>query len=106
MAQAGVDVYISLSVAHNLENENRPKFLDLKKVFWIKLADLLDIVPRYPHLAGVKLTTQDFVLPPWDYKKVVPIRERDGESSASTNDLQAHHSSLTNGDGSVVNGHK
>ena len=37
-----------------LEIETRPKFVKLK-IFWIKLADFLDIVPRHPHLNGVRL---------------------------------------------------
>ena len=42
-----------------LDSEARLKFLGLKNVFWIRLSDLLDIVPRYPHLAGLELTTDD-----------------------------------------------
>ncbi|KAI9817608.1 MAG: Set3 complex subunit with deacetylase activity, meiotic-specific repressor of sporulation proteins [Thelocarpon impressellum] len=33
------------------------KFRAMESVFWIKLADLQDIVPRYPHLQGVKMST-------------------------------------------------
>jgi hypothetical protein len=106
MAQAGVDIYISWEVANDLEAENRPKFLNLKKVFWIKWSDFMDIVPRHPHLAGITWHPRDFVLKPYVFATPIPLRPgTDGASSSGIKD-EEHNPSLTNGDGSMVNGHK
>ena len=40
-----------------LDAETRSKYFALEHVFWIKLADFTDIVPRYSHLAGLGLRT-------------------------------------------------
>ena len=40
-----------------LDYHARTKFFNLDNVFWIKLSDLMDIVPRYPHLAFWGKTT-------------------------------------------------
>ena len=46
----------------NLDEETRPKFFSLRHVFWIKLSDFMDIVPRHQHLAGLQLKTRAMVL--------------------------------------------
>ncbi|KAI4277757.1 MAG: hypothetical protein L6R38_005380 [Xanthoria sp. 2 TBL-2021] len=53
--------------ALRLDQETYPKFQDLKSLFWIKLSEFMDIVPRHPHLVGVKLRTRAMVLhdDPW-----------------------------------------
>ena len=53
--------------ALRLDQETYPKFHDLKSLFWIKLSEFMDIVPRHPHLLGVKLRTRAMVLhdDPW-----------------------------------------
>ncbi|KAL8901303.1 MAG: hypothetical protein Q9207_005260 [Kuettlingeria erythrocarpa] len=53
--------------ALDLDNETYPKFRDLKSLFWIRLGDFLDIVPRHPHLGGLKLKTRAMVMhdDPW-----------------------------------------
>ena len=61
MSQALPSAFITSTEAFTLDTQTRPKFLDLN-IFWIKLSDFLDIVPRHPHLAIVRLTTRDFVL--------------------------------------------
>ncbi|KAH0541353.1 hypothetical protein FGG08_004191 [Glutinoglossum americanum] len=33
------------------------KFFAIANIFWIKLSDFLDIVPRYPHLHGIRMRT-------------------------------------------------
>ncbi|KAI9796932.1 MAG: Ankyrin repeat domain-containing protein 11 [Piccolia ochrophora] len=33
------------------------KFRSMDTVFWLKLSDFMDIIPRYPHLQGLKITT-------------------------------------------------
>ncbi|KAL8763618.1 MAG: hypothetical protein Q9184_000618 [Pyrenodesmia sp. 2 TL-2023] len=53
--------------ALDLDNETYPKFRDLKSLFWIRLGDFLDIVPRHPHLGGLRLKTRAMVMHdhPW-----------------------------------------
>lgn len=105
MAQAVPEAYVTLSQAHTLEVETLPKFLNLR-VFWIKLADFMDIVPRHPHLAGTKLIPQDFVLQPFNFGTPVALRPgADGASSSSIKE-EAHSPSLANGNGGMVNGHR
>ncbi|KAI9770104.1 MAG: Set3 complex subunit with deacetylase activity, meiotic-specific repressor of sporulation proteins [Geoglossum simile] len=48
--------------AHPLEVQQyhlagQKKFFAIASIFWIKLSDFLDIVPRYPHLHGIKMRT-------------------------------------------------
>ncbi|KAI9866444.1 MAG: Set3 complex subunit with deacetylase activity, meiotic-specific repressor of sporulation proteins, partial [Pleopsidium flavum] len=47
-----------------LDAETQTKFFAMEHVFWIKLSDFMDIVPRYPHLAGLHLRTQPAYLDP------------------------------------------
>ncbi len=106
MSQAGVTEFITWPIANKLEGENRPKFLNLKKVFWIKLADFLDIVPRHPHLTGIKFHTIAFMLKPFNFGTPIPLRPVTNGGSLSGTKNEAHNSSLTNGDGNMVNGHE
>ena len=46
--------FLNLRQIYDLAIEAEPKFLRLK-IFWIKLADFMDIVPRHPHLDRVQL---------------------------------------------------
>ena len=105
MAQAVPNAYVSLAEAHALELETLPKFLNLN-VFWIKLADFMDIVPRHLHLVGTKLIPQDFVL--HDFAFGTPARLRNGPDGVLGLGIkeEAHSPSLTNGSGGMVNGHK
>ena len=48
--------------AYHLDLETMPKFFALPQVFWIKLSDFKDIVPRYPHLSGLRLSEIAMVL--------------------------------------------
>ena len=41
-----------------MDEETRIKFFAMEHLFWIRLSDFTDIVPRYPHLAGLTLRTQ------------------------------------------------
>ncbi|KAL9610685.1 MAG: hypothetical protein Q9167_004633 [Letrouitia subvulpina] len=67
MSQAVFNPFLTWAEAYALDQETYPKFRDLKSVFWIKLADFSDIVPRHPHLAGLRLSTRRMVLheDPW-----------------------------------------
>ena len=62
MSQALPPSFLSPTELYQLDEETRPKFFALKNVFWIKLSEFMDIVPRHQHLAGVKLGTRAMVL--------------------------------------------
>lgn len=62
MSQALPSSLLSPTEVFQLDEETRPKFFALKHVFWIKLSEFMDIVPRHPHLAGIKLGTRAMVL--------------------------------------------
>ena len=62
MSQALPPSFLSSTEVYNLDEETRPKFFALKNVFWIKLSEFMDIVPRHPHLTGIKLGTRAMVL--------------------------------------------
>ncbi|KAL8829590.1 MAG: hypothetical protein Q9170_006097 [Blastenia crenularia] len=84
--------------ARELDEETYPKFRDLKSMFWIKLGDFLDIVPRHPHLSGMRLKTKAMVLHenPWGFyegeKNGLPI----GGGGGINGDIA--------GNGAMVNG--
>ncbi|KAL8719534.1 MAG: hypothetical protein Q9225_003477, partial [Loekoesia sp. 1 TL-2023] len=68
MSQADINpLTFTWQQALELDQETHPKFRDLKSVFWIKLSEFMDIVPRHPHLAGLRLKTRAMVLheDPW-----------------------------------------
>ena len=44
------------------EKEAKFKYDILKNIFWIRLSDFLDIIPRYPHLQGVHLRRRPMAL--------------------------------------------
>ena len=62
MSQALPPSFLSPTEVYQLDEETRPKFFALKHVFWIKLAEFMEIVPRHAHLAGIKLGTRAMVL--------------------------------------------
>ncbi|KAL9137907.1 MAG: hypothetical protein Q9175_000862 [Cornicularia normoerica] len=62
MSQALPPSLLSPTEVYNLDEETRPKFFALKHVFWIKLSEFMDIVPRHQHLTGIKLGTRAMVL--------------------------------------------
>ncbi|KAI4177118.1 MAG: hypothetical protein LQ343_000600 [Gyalolechia ehrenbergii] len=68
MSQADINpLTFTWQQALELDEETYPKFCNLKSMFWIKLAEFMDIVPRHPHLAGLRLKTRAMVLheDPW-----------------------------------------
>ena len=62
MSQALPPSFLSPTEVYQLDEETRPKFFALRHVFWIKLSEFMEIVPRHPHLAGIKLGTRAMVL--------------------------------------------
>ncbi|KAL8932078.1 MAG: hypothetical protein Q9211_006541, partial [Gyalolechia sp. 1 TL-2023] len=68
MSQADINpLTFTWQQALDLDEETYPKFRDLKSMFWIKLGEFMDIVPRHPHLTGLRLRTRAMVLHenPW-----------------------------------------
>ncbi|KAI4138315.1 MAG: hypothetical protein LQ341_004728 [Variospora aurantia] len=68
MSQADINpLNFTWQQALELDSETYPKFRDLKSMFWIKLAEFMDIVPRHPHLGSVRLKTRAMVVhdDPW-----------------------------------------
>lgn len=97
MSQADIDLRtFTQDQAIELDKETYPKFRDLKSMFWIKLADFLDIVPRHPHLAGLRLRTRPMVLheDPWGMYTGKAGKRRNGQVGAEDGE----------GRGGMVNG--
>ena len=69
MSQAGHDPLLSGRDVFHLDENTRPKFFNLSHVFWIKLSDFMDIVPRHQHLAGLQLRTRAMVLHEYPFGK-------------------------------------
>ncbi|KAK4697595.1 hypothetical protein P7C71_g505, partial [Lecanoromycetidae sp. Uapishka_2] len=62
MSQATPLSLLSPEDVFRLDSETRPKFFSLKPIFWLRLSDFMDIVPRHQHLAGIQLKTRAIVL--------------------------------------------
>lgn len=62
-------LHVTWDNAIPLDNETRPKFFALKNVCWIKLQDFMDIVPRHPHLSGIRLQTRPMVMHDFPFGK-------------------------------------
>ncbi|KAL8852093.1 MAG: hypothetical protein Q9221_003023 [Calogaya cf. arnoldii] len=69
MSQADINplTYTINDATIRMDHETHLKFHDLKSVFWIKLSDFMDIVPRHPHLVGIFLRKRAMMLhdDPW-----------------------------------------
>ena len=107
MAQSTGSTYISSVEAHRLEMETMPKFLNLH-VFWIKLSDFMDIVPRHPHLVPTNLIHQDFVLQQYKFGLQPRPRGGGGEELTGLGIKQEGRSPTptANGNGATINGHR
>lgn len=55
-------LHVTWENAVTLDAETRPKFFAMKHIFWIKLSDFMDIVPRHQHLSGLPLLTRQMLL--------------------------------------------
>lgn len=62
--QPGVKYDIHADLA--MVEETRSKYSALEHIFWIKLSDFMDIVPRYPHLTGITLSCGPLALVSFD----------------------------------------
>ncbi|KAL2424678.1 hypothetical protein ABEF91_001090 [Exophiala dermatitidis] len=91
-----------LQKAKDREEEERPKFMAMQELFWVKLSDFEDQIPRHPHLANLRLRRQPISL------RVLPqqVQFATEEGSPSTNGVPSPFSNssprLTNGIGSHV----
>ncbi|KAL8729745.1 MAG: hypothetical protein Q9166_004574 [cf. Caloplaca sp. 2 TL-2023] len=86
MAQADINpLTFTMHDALRLDQETYPKFHALQSMFWIKLNEFMDLVPRHPHLVGIKLRTRAMVIhdDPWG---------------------KGWEAAMTNGGGGLVNG--
>ena len=77
-----------------MDEETRIKYFALENVFWLKLSDLMDIVPRYPHLANIHLRCTPMALqeppssPPLGSVVVGGEDEGDGDGDAGRRQQQ------------------
>ena len=62
MSQATPLALLTPEEVFGLDSETRLKFFALKPVFWLRLSDFMDIVPRHQHLAGLQLKTRAIML--------------------------------------------
>ncbi|KAL8782288.1 MAG: hypothetical protein Q9213_005523 [Squamulea squamosa] len=80
MSQANINpLTLTMDDVQRLDKETYPKFQALKSLFWIKLSDFMDIVPRHPHLTGILLRKRAMLLHdnPWG--------KENGNGAPSTN---------------------
>ncbi|KAI9836315.1 MAG: Ankyrin repeat domain-containing protein 11 [Thelocarpon superellum] len=71
------------------------KFRAMEPVFWIKLADFEDIIPRYPHLQGLKMFTTPLSLDRKDPERSPVGLVLDGDGWTVTPYHDGHHASYT-----------
>ncbi|MCJ1451711.1 Set3 complex subunit with deacetylase activity, meiotic-specific repressor of sporulation proteins [Mycoblastus sanguinarius] len=100
MSQAVPPSLLTPTEVFNLDDETRPKFFSLKHIFWIKLSEFMDIVPRHQHLNGVKFSTRAMVLHEFPFGRGGTV-ERPGVAEEQVK--QEAVSPLMNGD--LTNGY-
>lgn len=83
------DPFLTATQAVHLDAETRPKFFELgNRVFWIKLADFMDIVPRHHHLTGLVLSTREMALHEFPFGKGGTWERPGGASVAATTTVE------------------
>lgn len=98
-----------------LDDETHPKFLALKNIFWIKLGDFMDNVPRHPHLRAVRLNTRAMVIHEFPFGKGANLEVRGTGKAETANDTNQEREKETDkrsdvngshegGGGGMVNG--
>ncbi|KAJ9608512.1 hypothetical protein H2200_007500 [Cladophialophora chaetospira] len=100
----------SIKQAIQREAEERPKFIAMEELFWVKLSDFEDQIFRHPHLAKLNITKQRIGL------RVITSRQQsvngqspqssaslpdlsNGNTSLLSNGINSHSSPTTNGNG-------
>ena len=79
--------------------ETVPKFFALERIFWIRLSDFTDIVPRHPHLANLTLKTAALGLKPEDGSADKVSQPNGIHASATTGPASHPQLTLLNGNG-------
>jgi len=93
--QPGIKYDIHADLA--MVEETRTKYSALEHIFWIKLSDFMDIVPRFPHLNGIPLSCGPLALLSFDHHSngfqhsPIPVGQWNGHVHPITN------GELTNG---------
>ncbi|MCJ1244178.1 hypothetical protein MMC30_001376 [Trapelia coarctata] len=93
--QPGIKYDIQADLA--MVEETHSKYSALEHIFWIKLSDFMDIVPRYPHLNGIPLNCGPLALVSFGHPSnefqhgPIPVGQWNGHSHPITN------GELTNG---------
>ena len=105
MSQALPPSFLSPTEVYNLDAETRPKFFDLKHVFWIKLSEFMDIVPRHQHLAAIKLGTRPMVLHEFPFGRGGTWDKPGGSVAEEVVKQEAAASPVMNGN-NMTNGHR
>lgn len=104
MSQALPPALLSPTEVYKLDEETRPKFFALKHVFWIKLSEFMDIVPRHHHLAGIKLGTRAMVLHEFPFGRGGTWDRPGGNGVEEIVKQEAAASPVMNGN--LANGHR
>ena len=107
MSQALPPSLLSPTEVYKLDEETRPKFFNLKHVFWIKLSEFMDIVPRHPHLVSIKLGTRAMVLHEFPFGRGGTWDKPGGGGSSSGEEVvkqEAAASPIMNGN--MTNGYR
>ena len=87
--------------AYSLDNETKPKFFDERlRIFWVKLGDFMDIVPRKAHLEGLRMITRAMTL----HGEGVPQAHKAPNGLAGGDGTARLTSGGVNGE--MVNGHR
>jgi len=96
MSQAVPSALTTPAEAVALDNETRPKYLALK-VFWLKLSDFMDIVPRHPHLANIHFTTRAIILHEFPFGRPMNDGDTGGRLMKEEGSSPTLNGNLTNG---------
>ena len=104
MSQVLPPSHLSSTEVYHLDDETRPKFFNLKHVFWIKLSEFMDIVPRHQHLAGIKLGTRAMVLHDYPFGKGGTWDKPGGSGGEEVVKQEAAASPIMNGN--MTNGYR
>ena len=84
-----------MRLAYVSELETMPKFLKLN-IFWIKLSDFMDIVPRHPHLEGIRFHKRAMAMTDMPSAKPSIPHSINGASEQSSSPLV--NGQITNGE--------
>ncbi|EXJ89048.1 hypothetical protein A1O3_02112 [Capronia epimyces CBS 606.96] len=87
----------SIQKAIQREEEERPKFMAMKELFWVKLSGFEDQIPRHPHLAGLRLRQQPISLRTLPQQMPMPTDEGSPVANGQSSPFSRPSPKLTNG---------